>query len=214
MGIVLKPCALVPWVLLDSNSSLQDMDTLEAECQGLYPDEGFDWCEVKLSGRKQETYERLMAIRDIEYYVAQLLAAATLEAMHSQCDRAHIGVALATPRLELLTLGHNERPPYMMGPCDLFGCEPEKRCRITYSAEAIAFGKLREHQRPAPGLIVVSNVVPTVDGMNICEHNGVGIIMFENYRSLAVKDVSVGSYKTIRSHMLFLKISDVQETRR
>lgn len=213
MGISLQPSALVPWKYLTGTSPILDIGRVDEDYQCLLQNEGFEWMPIRLNNLKKRRFESFLEQPDLERKVHVALREATIVSSQSGCDRAHIGSVVATSDMTILTTGFNEKPSYLSGPCDLIGCQPEKYCRTAYPAESMAFGKLETEfcgtGRSLPkDLVLVSNTVPILEGVNICEHYGVGMILFESFRSLVLRDQPIMSYKTIKSDIIFVKVTE------
>lgn len=210
MSIYLQPCALVPWKYLGDTVNL---GAIEDDYTSLRQNEGFEWTPIKLNNLKKKKFEAFVSQPDFQIKLHRAFREALITSSLSGCERSHIGSVVTTSDLHILATGHNQKPPYMDLPCDLLGCESGKFCRATYPAEAVIFGKLMEEfggkGRPLPEeLVIVSNTVPILEGINICEHNNVSMILFESYRTLIPRDCPVVSFKTIKSDIIFAKLSE------
>ena len=207
MQFTLQPYVLAPWSLLNTSTTEQNLVDMEFETSRIRQEEGFEWVPVALCDKKERLFQNFMNNTSLASRLPSLFLASAEEASLSTCDRAHIGCVIADFKLAKLAAGHNSRPEYLDTPCDILGCEPQKLCRATYLAEQVAFEKLC---KSLPGihpfdLVLVTHAVPNLDAINLCERNGVSVIVFKVTRALAQKDLNVVSFKTIKSNMLFLK---------
>ena len=203
MKFRLEPQALIPWKLMDTRVLKQDLGAIDLDYMTLMHDEGFEWCDVVLPADKTLRLMKLLELPDLDARLELLFKAAALEANLSRCLRVHLGVALANEDLgSILAVGHNLKPAYFSD-CDTLGCDLNQPCRAAYSGEQIAFIRLKPELPPPYAL--VSRTPPNLDGIDLCELNGVKVVIYLEHRNFVRYDIPFISLKTVESSIIFLR---------